>query len=65
MLDGQLTVGACVSWTVTVKEQVAVRPAASLAVQVTVVAPSENVEPEGGAQTTTGKPQLSLAVGAG
>jgi hypothetical protein len=64
-LAGQLIVGGVVSVTVTVKLQVAARPAPSVAVQVTVVAPNEKAEPEGGVQTTLGAPQLSLAVGAG
>src|SRR5687767_6827416 len=41
-----------VSSTKTVKKQVLVLPARSLAVQFTVVAPSANVDPEGGSQTT-------------
>lgn len=49
--------------TVTVKEQEAVLPEASLAVQVTVVVPFGKVEPEGGLQlTTTPSGQLSVAV---
>lgn len=36
----------------------------SVAVQVTVVVPTLNVEPEAGAQTTGAAPQLSVAVGA-
>ena len=45
-------VGVCVSLTVTVKLQLAVWPAASVAVQFTVVAPTENPDPDGGTQTT-------------
>ena len=44
---GHVIVGACVSFTVTVKLHVAVFEAASVAVQVTVVVPTGNVEPEG------------------
>jgi hypothetical protein len=42
MLAGQVIVGGCVSETVTVKLQSAWLPAASVAVQFTVVAPNEN-----------------------
>ena len=37
-----------------VKEQLVVWPPASMAVQVTVVAPTGNIEPDTGAQLTTG-----------
>jgi hypothetical protein len=48
----------------TVKLQVAVLLDASFAVQVTVVTPSGNVEPDGGLHTAVVTPgQLSLAVG--
>ncbi len=44
-----LSVGGVVSWTVTANETGAlVLPALSVAVQVTVVVPSGNVEPEAG-----------------
>jgi hypothetical protein len=43
----------------------AVFPLVSVAVQVTVVVPSLNVEPDGGTQTTDAIAQLSVAVGAG
>jgi hypothetical protein len=46
-----------------VKEQVAVFPAASVAVAVTVVAPRANVEPEAGLYVTVAE-QLSVAVAA-
>jgi hypothetical protein len=51
--------------TVTVKVQFPVRFDASVTVQVTVVVPLLNTEPEGGEQTTAfaGKVQLSLPVG--
>lgn len=52
MFAGQMIAGGCVSFTVTVKLQLAVLPAASLAVHVTVVVPFGNVEPDGGSQTT-------------
>lgn len=48
--------------TETVKLQVAVLPAASVAVQVTVVVPTGKHDPEGGLQTTPTPGQLSLAV---
>jgi hypothetical protein len=58
-------VGDSVSLTVTVKEQVDWFPIASLTVQVTVVVPFGNVEPEGGLQVGVPRPgQLSLAAGA-
>jgi hypothetical protein len=47
---GTVTAGGVVSVTVTVKEAAPVLPEASVAVQVTVVAPSGNVEPLGGRQ---------------
>jgi hypothetical protein len=67
MFAGQgLRVGACVSLTVTVNEQLAGLPDASLTVQVTVVVPVLKVEPDDGEQT--GVPtseQLSVAVAFG
>lgn len=64
-LAGQVIVGACVSLTVTVKEQLAGLPAASLTVQLTVVVPFGKVEPDGGVQTGVPTPvQLSETVGA-
>ena len=45
---GQAITGFSVSLTVTVNEQVAMFPAASVAVQWTVVVPLEKVEPDGG-----------------
>ena len=62
-LAGQVIVGAWVSLTVTVKVQLPVRLAASVAVQVTVVTPLAKVEPEAGEQLTVAPEQLSLAVG--
>jgi hypothetical protein len=51
MSFGQTIVGGCVSLTVTVNEQADdVRPPASVAVQLTVVGPFGNVEPDGGVQ---------------
>jgi hypothetical protein len=49
--------------TVTVKLQLAVWLEVSVAVQVTVVVPFPNEEPEGGLQPTVTPGQLSLAVG--
>ena len=66
IFDGQATVGGCVSLTVTVNEQLAVLPDASLTVQVTVVVPFENVEPDAGIQVGVPTPeQLSVAVALG
>ena len=56
-------VGACVSLTVTVKEQLAELLDASLTVQLTVVVPLLKVEPDAGVQTGVPTPgQLSVAV---
>jgi hypothetical protein len=56
-------VGRGESLTVTVKVQVFVLLAASVATHVTVVTPMANVEPEAGVQTTGTKAvQLSVAV---
>src|SRR5215216_7667818 len=48
--------------TVTVNEQVAVLPDASVVVAVTVVVPIGNTEPDGGLLTTVTGEQLSVAV---
>lgn len=50
MLAGRLRAGGVVSLTVTVKLPVALPPVLFVAVQLTVVAPSGNVEPEAGVQ---------------
>jgi hypothetical protein len=50
---------------VTVKLHIAVLPEASVAVQVTVVVPSGNADPEGGTQATVAPGQLSPIVGDG
>ena len=66
MFEGQVTVGACVSVTVTVKVHVpsGLLADTSLAVHVTVVEPTGNVEPDAGAQLTVTTPgQLSAPVG--
>ena len=64
MLAGQVKTGTTVSFTVTVNEQVEEFAAASLTVQVTVLAPSGNVEPDGGLHTGVPTPeQLSLTFG--
>ena len=47
MFAGQVIVGTCVSDTVTVKEQVAELPAPSVTLNVLVVTPTGNDEPEG------------------
>jgi hypothetical protein len=51
------------SVTVTVKPHVAVLPAASVAVQVTLVVPFAKLDPDCGAQLTVAPGQLSVAVG--
>src|SRR5437868_4468330 len=64
MLSGQTRCGFSQSRIVTVKLQVFCRPDASVAVQVTVVGPSGNTEPEAGTHATlTGPLQLSLPLG--
>ena len=64
MLAGQVICGFSVSLTVTVKEQVAGLPLASLTVQLTVVVPFGKVEPEGGVQVGVPVPvQLSVVAG--
>jgi hypothetical protein len=57
-----VTVGAWQSLTVTVNMQVEALPAASVAVQVTVVVPTGKNVPDGGEQTTVTPGQLSVAV---
>ena len=59
---GQVTFGASLSCTVTVNEQEPVLPDASVALQVTVVAPFGNVDPDAGVQVGVTKSQLSVAV---
>jgi hypothetical protein len=58
-------VGFCVSLTVTVNMQLAINPAPSVTVHVTVVVPFGNIEPVAGEHTTApgGSGQLSLPVG--
>jgi hypothetical protein len=64
ILPGQLINGFCVSLTVTVNEQLAGFPAASLTEQFTVVVPFWNTEPVRGLHFGIATPeQLSLAVG--
>jgi hypothetical protein len=66
MFAGHATVGACVSWIVTVNVQVpsGLFAETSLAVHVTVVVPTGNVDPEAGTQLTVTTPgQLSVPVG--
>jgi hypothetical protein len=64
MFPGQVRTGTTVSFTVTVNEQLDEFAAASLTVQLTVLVPSGNVEPDGGLQTGVPTPgQLSLTVG--
>jgi hypothetical protein len=63
MLAGQVMIGFSVSLTVTVNVQLAVLPAASVAVLVTVVVPFGKTEPDGGLLTMVTSEQLSVAVG--
>ena len=65
MFAGHVTVGACVSWIVTVKRHVpsGLFGDVSLAVHVTVVTPTGKVAPDAGAHTTVAPGQLSEAVG--
>ena len=66
MFAGHVTVGACVSWIVTVKLHVpsGLFGDVSLAVHVTVVVPTGNVAPDVGTQLTVTAPgQLSVPVG--
>jgi hypothetical protein len=63
MFAGQAIVGACVSFTVTINVHEPLFPLESVAVQVTVVVPFGNVEPEAGEQVGVPTPeQLSVAV---
>jgi hypothetical protein len=63
---GQLIVGGCVSFTVTVNEQLDEFPDASSTLQVTVVVPFGKVDPDAGLHVGAPTPgQLSLTVGAG
>jgi len=62
MLAGQLAVGGSLSVTVTVKLHVLVRPAASVAVQLTVVVLTGKSPPETGLQLMVAPGQLSLAL---
>jgi hypothetical protein len=55
---GTVTTGGVVSLTVTVNEAVPVLPRTSVAVHVTVVAPSGNVTPLGGVQFTVTPPSM-------
>src|SRR5215212_511783 len=57
--DGSVNVGGVLSCTVTVNEPVASFPAASVALQLTVVSPSGNVEPEAGSHVTFTEPSTS------
>ena len=57
--------GRCVSITVTVKEQLEILPAVSLAEQFTVVVPAGNDAPEGGVQLFEKTEQLSITKGSG
>ena len=56
-------VGCCVSFTVTVKVQIPVLFARSVAVQLTVVTPFWNVEPAAGVHVAVALGQLSEGVG--
>src|SRR5688572_2866982 len=63
MFAGSVNTGGVVSTTVTVNVPRPTLPAASLALQVTIVAPSANASPEAGPQlTATGPSTSSIAV---
>src|SRR5438874_9758404 len=64
MFAGQLTTGASMSLTVTLKLQLVVFPEASMAVQVTLLVPLANVLPLVGLQLTVTPEQLSVAIAA-
>jgi hypothetical protein len=59
MLAGQTSAGFSVSLTTTEKLQPAVFAEASVTVQLTMLVPFANVEPEGGVQTKLAPGQLS------
>ena len=61
---GQVSCGGSLSNTVTLKLHCAEFLLPSVATQVTVVIPSKNVEPFGGAQTKLTTPQLSVPLAA-
>ena len=63
-LEGHTTLGACVSFTVTVKLLVAVLPDASVAVYTTVVVPTGKVLPDAGNELMVANGQLSVVVAA-
>src|SRR5437016_1352101 len=56
MFAGTLTTGGVVSWTVTVNVLADEFPCASVALQVTVVAPSGKIEPDAGLQLAAAPP---------
>ena len=64
MFAGHVIAGSCVSCTVTVNAHVesGLFGDASLAVQLTVVTPTGNVDPDAGAHTIVTPGQLSVAV---
>ncbi len=64
VLLGQVMLGGVWSVTVTSKEQVAVRPAPSVAVKVMLCVPRPSGAPAAGDWVTVTAPQLSLAVAA-
>jgi hypothetical protein len=63
MFGGQVTTGGWVSLTVTLNEQLVVFSEASVAVQVTVCVPVENLLPDCGEQVTVTIEHWSLPVG--
>jgi hypothetical protein len=63
MFAGQVIAGFCVSLTVTVNVQLRALFEVSVAVQLTVVVPLANGDPDGGEQLTLALPQLSVAAG--
>jgi hypothetical protein len=63
-LAGTVTTGPLVSATVTVNDAAPLLPRASVAVHVTVVAPSGNVDPLAGVQVTATEPFTTSAADA-
>ena len=59
IVPGSVMLGSVLSPTTTSNESLAALPVASVALQVTVVVPSGNVEPEAGAHETTGAPSTA------
>ena len=63
MSDGHIIVGGSLSLTMTLKLQLLVFPAASMAVHKTVLVPFGKSEPDGGVQLALAPGQLSVTIG--